>query len=262
MRATISRAALALTWLAIAPARADPALDALVVAYPDFLAGYDQKDLIWKDGSRLPLSDGRSNKTFEQLLDDPDIKDQFHFSYPLGAELKVPAVNADPGRIHNEGFFLKMYGDCRKGEVAKRLEQVAWMPARGGGTLRVTAVNGVKQRLAEVVKELETLPADMTRYLVPSSGTYNCRTIANTSRLSVHAFGAAIDINDKFSDYWEWSKGKDGKFVWKNRIPGVIGEIFERHGFIWGAKWYHVDSMHFEYRPELIALAKLGWPGR
>jgi hypothetical protein len=155
-----------------------------------------------------------------------------------------------------------MYGDCRKGEVAKRLEQVAWMPARGGGTLRVTAVNGVKQRLAEVVKELETLPADMTRYLVPSSGTYNCRTIANTSRLSVHAFGAAIDINDKFSDYWEWSKGKDGKFVWKNRIPGVIGEIFERHGFIWGAKWYHVDSMHFEYRPELIALAKLGWPGR
>lgn len=27
---------------------------------------------------------------------------------------------------------------------------------------------------------------------------------------------------------------------------------FERHGFIWGAKWYHYDSMHFEYRPELL----------
>jgi hypothetical protein len=38
-------------------------------------------------------------------------------------------------------------------------------------------------------------------------------------------------------------------------VPGAIGEIFERHGFIWGAKWFHVDSMHFEYRPELIALA-------
>ena len=72
----------------------------------------------------------------------------------------------------------------------------------------------------------------------------------------------ADELYDKLADYWEWSKGKDGKFVWKNRIPGVIGEIFERHGFIWGAKWYHVDSMHFEYRPELIALAKLGWPGR
>jgi hypothetical protein len=27
-------------------------------------------------------------------------------------------------------------------------------------------------------------------------------------------------------------------------------EIFERHGFIWGGKWYHYDTMHFEYRPE------------
>ena len=30
-------------------------------------------------------------------------------------------------------------------------------------------------------------------------------------------------------------------------------EIFERHGFIWGGKWYHYDTMHFEYRPELLA---------
>ena len=66
----------------------------------------------------------------------------------------------------------------------------------------------------------------------------------------------------KFADYWEWAKGKDGKVVWKNRVPAAIGEIFERHGFIWGAKWYHFDSMHFEYRPELIALARQGWPRR
>ena len=31
-----------------------------------------------------------------------------------------------------------------------------------------------------------------------------------------------------------------------------IGEIFERHGFIWGGKWYHYDTMHFEYRPEFF----------
>jgi hypothetical protein len=259
MTLTASRA-IVLFVLCLGSARADPALDALVAAYPDFLAGYDEKDLIWKDGGRMPLSNGRSDKTFEQLLDDPDIKDQFAIPYPLGGELKVPALNEDPGRIRNEKFFLKMYGDCRKGDLSKRLAPVAWMPTRGGGTLRVTTVNGVNQRLADAVKDLDKLPADMSRYLVPSAGTYNCRTIANTSRLSVHAFGAAIDINDKLSDYWEWSKGKDGKITWKNRIPAAIAEIFERHGFIWGAKWYHFDTMHFEYRPELIALAKQGWP--
>ena len=260
MRLTVSRAALVLVWLSTAPAHADPALDALVAAYPDFLAGYDEKDLIWKDGSRMAVSDGSTDKTFDELLNDPDIKDQFAIPYPLGPELKVPAVNEDPGRIRHEKFFLKMYGDCRKGEVAKRLQPVTWMPSGRGGTVRMTTVNSVNARLAEAIKELDRLPANMTQYLVPPAGTYNCRPIASTSRLSVHAFGAAIDINLKFSDYWEWSKGKDGKVSWKNRIPAAIGEIFERHGFIWGAKWYHFDTMHFEYRPEIIALAKRGWP--
>jgi D-alanyl-D-alanine carboxypeptidase len=262
MRLTISCAAFAVLWLCNMAARADPVLDALVAAYPDVIAGYDQTDLVWKDGSRMPLSDGHGNKTFDELLDNPDIKDQFAVPYPLGPELKVPALNEDPGRIRNEKFFLKMYGDCRKGEVTKRLAPVAWIPTRRGGTVRVTTVNGVNERLAQAVKELEALPADLSRYLVPSAGTYNCRPIANTNRLSVHAFGAAIDINDKLSDYWEWSKSKDGKIAWKNRIPAAIGEVFERHGFIWGAKWYHFDTMHFEYRPEIIALAKQGWPGK
>ncbi|NUM57423.1 MAG: M15 family metallopeptidase, partial [Bdellovibrionaceae bacterium] len=27
---------------------------------------------------------------------------------------------------------------------------------------------------------------------------------------------------------------------------------FESEGFIWGGKWNHYDTMHFEYRPELF----------
>jgi len=103
---------------------------------------------------------------------------------------------------------------------------------------------------------VEMLPAEMTKYLVPAAGTYNCRDILNTPRRSVHAFGAALDINHRRADYWEFLKNRSGTFAWRNRVPGAIGEVFERHGFVWGAKWFHVDSMHFEYRPELIGLAK------
>src|ERR1700733_6498059 len=35
-------------------APADPALDALVAAYPDFLTGYQGNDLLWRDGTRTP----------------------------------------------------------------------------------------------------------------------------------------------------------------------------------------------------------------
>jgi hypothetical protein len=38
--------------------------------------------------------------------------------------------------------------------------------------------------------------------------------------------------------------------------PSEIIEAIERHGFIWGGKWWHFDTMHFEYRPEIIAYAK------
>ena len=244
--------------LAAAPAEADEALDALVAAYPDHLAGYDATDLIFKDGTRMRISDSRKNKTFDELLDNPDIKDQFAIPYPLGTGVRRPAVNEDPGRIRNEAFFRKIYGDCRKGEVAGRLKTVAWLSRRGGGTIKATSINGVADKLAAVSRDLEALPPELTRFLVPSSGTYNCRTIAGTTRLSVHAFGAAIDLNARYGDYWQWSKGS--AIAWKNRIPQAIIEVFERHGFIWGGKWYHYDTFHFEYRPEIIALAKRGWP--
>jgi hypothetical protein len=155
-----------------------------------------------------------------------------------------------------------MYGDCRKGEVTGRLKQVAWAPNQGGGTLLVTSVNGVADKLRAVSRELEALPATMARYMVPSAGTYNCRVIAGTKRLSVHAYGAAIDLSTAYGDYWQWAKRKTGTFVYTNRFPLEIVEIFERHGFIWGGKWYHFDTFHFEYRPELITLAKQGWPTR
>ena len=115
MAARTCAIALGVIGLCAAPALADPTLDALVAAYPDHLAGYDQKDVIWKDGTRMTISDGRTGKSFEDLLGSPDIKDQFAIPYPLGTDLKVPAANEDPGRIRNEPFFLKMYGDCRKG---------------------------------------------------------------------------------------------------------------------------------------------------
>ena len=253
--------ALALVLAGIAmPALGDPRFDALVAAYPTELAGYDANELIWKDGTRMPLSDGQRTKTFEQLLNAPDIYDQFAIAYPLGPELRPPRLNEDPGRIRNEAFFLKMYGDCRKGEVARRLKPVPWLPDRGGGTVMVTSANGVADSLAEVSRALDKLSPDMTRYLVPSAGTYNCRPIAETHRLSVHAFGAAIDLASKFGDYWLWSRSKDAGIVWKNRLPAAIVEIFEAHGFIWGGKWYHFDTFHFEYRPEIIMLAKQGWP--
>ena len=71
--------------------------------------------------------------------------------------------------------------------------------------------------------------------------------------MSAHGTATAIDIASKRAHYWRWSKpDSTGRYRWKNDIPMEIVDVFERHGFIWGGKWYHFDTMHFEYRPELI----------
>jgi hypothetical protein len=64
----------------------------------------------------------------------------------------------------------------------------------------------------------------------------------------MHAWGAAIDINPAYSNYWRWSVASG----YVNRIPPELVAVFERHGFIWGGRWAHFDTMHFEYRPELL----------
>jgi hypothetical protein len=232
-------------------------VQALVRAYPEFLAGLEGNELVWKDGTRMVIDDGRGAKEFETLLDEPDIKDQFAFAYVPGRPAAPPRVNEDPGRVRYMALFDKMYGDCRKGETERNLVDVAWLPKHGGGKVRVTRINGVAERLARVSAELDELPERFMGYLKPHSGTYNCRVIAKTTRVSAHGHGIAIDINSKASDYWQWTKpDADGRYVHRSRVPYEIVEVFERHGFIWGGKWYHFDTMHFEYRPELLAVTE------
>jgi hypothetical protein len=226
---------------------------ALVAAYPDFLAGAEGNDLLWKDGTRMTLDDGKGAKTFEVLLDSPDLKDMFYALYPRGTAGLPPAYNSDPGRVRFQPLFDKMYGDCTRGEVERNLVDVVWLQRKGGQRLKVTRVNRVADKLQSVSDELDRLPDQFTRYLKPSAGTYNCRVVAGTRRASAHGHGIAIDIASGPSDYWLWTgPGADGRYPYRNRIPKEIVEVFERHGFIWGGKWYHYDTMHFEYRPEML----------
>ncbi|MBV8132182.1 MAG: M15 family metallopeptidase [Alphaproteobacteria bacterium] len=236
----------------VAAAGERAALDALVRAYPDRLAGYDSTDLIWQDGTRMALSDGQPAKTFAEMLRHGSILDQLRLPYPAGTIHAAFGPDDDPGRVRNRAFFDKMYGDCWKGEVTQRLVPVVWLPRSWGRSIRITSINGVAERIAAVSGELDALPGVVKRYAYPPAGTYNCRTVADTGEPSMHSWGAAIDINAAHADYWLWhaSGGIDAEHI--NRIPPEIVAVFERHGFIWGGKWSHYDTMHFEYRPELL----------
>jgi D-alanyl-D-alanine carboxypeptidase len=227
-------------------------LTRLVESYPDWIAEFDQEFLVLKNGKKFAISDHRTDKSFDELLEKPDIDDMFYAAYPAGSVPHQPAMNADPGRVRFEPLFAAMYGDCDKNEVARKLRTIDWLPQRGGGRVSITTANGVDKALEAVSRDLGGLPAEFVKYLKPTAGTYNCRAIAGSTARSMHAYAAAIDINVAFSDYWRWASKSGSEPVWKNRIPIEVVKIFEKHGFIWGGYWYHFDTMHFEYRPELL----------
>ena len=114
-------------------------------------------------------------------------------------------------------------------------------------------MNGAAYQLRKVAEELAMHPE--WKQLMPSSGTFYWRKVRGAQRQSAHSYGIAIDLNTAYSNYWLWSNegaGERDSLHYENRIPREIVEIFEKHGFIWGGHWYHFDTMHFEYRPEIL----------
>jgi hypothetical protein len=225
----------------------------LINAYKDFISGYADNHIIFKDQTKMIWDDGIKNKSSKALLDNPDLKDMFNQKYPPGVQREPPAPNFDPGRIRNEPFFLKMYGATER-EVEKNLTEITWCPKLVGQKIRVTKINGINKKLSQISKELDEHP-ELKKYLIHIGGTFTWRNIAGTNRHSMHSFGMTIDINTAYSDYWQWAckcTNENAVIKYKNRIPQLIVDTFEKYGFIWGGKWYHYDTMHFEYRPELI----------
>ncbi|MCH9807141.1 MAG: M15 family metallopeptidase [Alphaproteobacteria bacterium] len=230
-------------------------LEILKEVYSDHIMNQEGNLLVMKDGSKLVIDDGRE-KSHSEKMSNPDIEDMLSQVYPLatciGANAK-PSVNFDPGRIRHQGFLRSVYGSS-KGEVAKRIGSVDWF----GERVHVSKIMSVDQRVEGFVRDLKSAPTRLKKYLLPNAGSFVWRPIAGTKRLSAHSFGIAIDISTANSDYWRWSGGKPGNVkVFQNRIPMEIVEAFEKIGFIWGGRWYHYDTMHFEYRPELIKIGRL-----
>lgn len=206
------------------------------------------------DGTSIPFDDGRVKDTSARIAS-PDVEDVFALGYPTGPIVPVKDAEDDPGRVRLEPLFRATYGRNER-EVSLGLTSVKI----AGHTVRfhrraAPALERVARRLDDLLRADPTLG----RFFRDLGGTFASRPIAGTDRTSAHAWGIAIDIDTSMADYWR-NAPKSG---WRNRIPGSIVDAFEAEGFVWGGRWFHHDTMHFEYRPELFdPRCRTARPGR
>lgn len=239
----------------------DSHINCLTTAYPTYISAvlFNPKTALFyfkmKNGETLLWDDNRPHRRAEEL-NSPTLKDVLVQPYPAYRNIKIlPQHNEDPGRYRNEAFFRAIYGETERA-VQKNLVLVTWLPNtfKKSVHLAFNSQNGAAAALQKVSNELDRLPAATKKYLV-GAGTINFRNIAGTPRISAHSLGIAIDINTQYSHYWRNSNKNDihsKHLIYENLIPKEIVTIFEKNHFIWGGRWYHYDTMHFEYRPEFF----------
>jgi len=84
------------------------------------------------------------------------------------------------------------------------------------------------------------------------------RNIGGTQNRSFHSYGIAIDIMPRLTGgrevYWRWAGSNWLTLPYERRYhpPNIVIQAFESFGFIWGGKWPVFDTIHFEFRPELL----------
>lgn len=222
----------------------------LTTSYPQMISKLDRNYIFMSTGDSILFDDGKE-KDFLALLDDSDVEDMFSQTYAL-PEGK-PEYLSDPGRSRSESLFKAMYGKNAK-EVEQNLTTIEWF----GQKVKFNAINGAADSLRAVAKELADHP-ELKPYL-KSSGTFYWRPVRGAKRMSAHSYGIAFDIGVDKSNYWQWTLGSNDELKeveYQNKIPMELVRIFQKHGFIWGGAWYHYDTMHFEFRPDLLLYAEL-----
>ncbi len=222
-------------------------------AYPNFIRSFDDRHTLWTDGTLMPVTLFPFTRPISEKISNPDLAAQSMQAYPKGRCAIPTDPNSEPGRVRYNPFFARMYG-AGYTTVSQNLIKVPWPSIARAPFVWATKINGVAGRLTQIAGELAALPKPFHRYFDNPAGGFKWRPIAGTHRLSPHAYGFAVDINTNRSDYWldELKGATNEPAHWqpkpgvRNRIPFEIVEIFERQGFIWGGKWYHYDTMHFE----------------
>jgi hypothetical protein len=259
MRLMIKKTIFTIIFLGLVTANAAPNeyQSCLIEAYSETLAGVNEDGNIQaKDGTVFVFDQKLDSYPHEYLLENSDLKSQFSQKYSVARLVSPPNFDWDPGRLRSEAFFTKVYGSSEK-IVTANLEKVWWKPC--SCYVLFTKTEGAAAALKRVGEEISSLPF-ASQYVGKPNGSMNWRKISGSSRLSMHAFGVAIDFSMPagLQAYWKWSGCIPNKVcaypisVLKDNNLAKIVEVFERHGFIWGGKWYHFDTIHFEYRPELL----------
>lgn len=121
---------------------------------------------------------------------------------------------------------------------------LAWAPQTVVKTVRMhkLVAPAMNRILAQILNYYGTQEAVEGARMHLYGGAYQFRLMRGGNALSVHSWGAAIDLDPERNAF----RRKYGAVA--GMMPMPVVEIFESEGFSWGGRWSSrsVDPMHFQ----------------
>lgn len=262
-------------------------LRSFLVSYPDVISGVDydaaakdwfitigEKRLYWARGRLLPAGETANPEKWRAYVDylyPENIPDPSTFSAETVAALNAEALAEERNNapVYNIAFYNCLYDGATRRKIESHITRFDYLGVRVSVHEKIVpALKRVETRLYELAAKDESVRAFIAS--ISSIEGYNWREIADSPSRSNHSWGIAVDILPKNwgkkNIYWNWIRYWNDKWMlisldrrWMP--PLAVVKAFEDEGFIWGGKWLLWDNMHFEYRPELLALQKWGHKG-
>ena len=241
--------------------------DLLEYSYPALLVR--DKVFYWVEGRLLPSEDVTNWEAFapsDFYYYPREPENPSNYSPELVSYLENTAKSVrsrKPRPSSHSAFWNTLYDSYTRSGTENQLintrffgrlvvvHRFAWGPLRK-----------VEEELAQLAKTDPSVQSYLNEITIIYS--YIWRSIANTKKRSLHSYGVSIDtVNAKSKKpvYWLWQYvatprtwllGSPPSRRW-NPPPKVV-EVFEKYGFAWGGKWFFYDTIHFEYRPEILIL--------
>ncbi|MDR3145157.1 MAG: M15 family metallopeptidase, partial [Treponema sp.] len=242
----------------------------------DWYFNLDGVPYAYASGRLLPVDRAAQNEDFRPVqvyryrrqADDPEIEDNWN---TLASQIKSRrsggalsgwnrmSVNPD---VERSPFYETLYACRTREESYQQQEWITFLDRR------VLVHKAIKAPLAHVearILELEKVDKGIAAWKkrLYSITSWNWRNVAGSANRSYHSYGIAIDLLETQQPgkemYWQWTRDKG--INWRTvtadqrlNPPDPVIRAFEEQGFIWGGTWPWYDTMHFEYRPELIIL--------
>lgn len=232
---------------------------ALLKAYGDFIdsVGMYGDEIVFNiRGTYIYYKEGKMLSE-EELSRHKEYDSIFYF-YQIGPIQELPAPTKYPKNRSN-AFLDALIGKTDK-EIRASCEWLDFLGRRAFvHQICVEPLRRVDQELREYAHSSKEVRSFVENLKLIYS--FKRRRVAGTDNMSYHAYGLAIDLIPRIyrgkQVYWRWSSPyfPDWSTIplserW--HPPFEVIRAFEENGFLWGGKWYHFDTVHFEYRPEIL----------